>query len=84
MAKLIFHGDFHKPRWTRADRVTLTRKGSMFYEALVRPRGVSREPFMLTVCRGGPGEWVVDSDTERFFPTLKDARKYINTFFEPA
>jgi hypothetical protein len=28
--------------------------------------------------------WMVETDAERFFDTLRQARKYVNRFFEPA
>jgi len=54
------------------------------YEAMVRPQGVSSEPFLLTIERRvrNPDEWIVTSDVERSFDTLKQARDYASTFFE--
>lgn len=69
--------------------VKLHRKGPGRYEATVRVKNGPGEPFLLTVMgpdRNYPrlSSWMVETDTERFFPTFKAARGYVNRFFEPA
>ena len=77
--------------------VRLTRTGPGHYTALVRPKGNSTPPFTLHVYCPGSAEhgatppggsmtppWMVESSTERFFDTLRQAREYVNRFFEPA
>lgn len=67
--------------------IRLTRVAPGMREARVVVRGTSIET-LLTVHgpdrEAIPGfEWMVSSDRERFFPTLREARQYINRFFEP-
>jgi len=63
--------------------VKLRRKAKYYWTGMAKPRGVSMEPFLLTVSRRNPSAtWVVESDTERFFNSLRDAQRYVNTFFE--
>jgi hypothetical protein len=75
------------------NKVKLTRTSPGFYKAMVRPIGSGIEPFVMTVCGPDPHypndagygyDWVVWTDTERFFATLREARQYINRFFENA
>ena len=71
--------------------VRLTRRAPGLYTAMVRAKESGCSPFELEV--NGPDplyddrdlcyRWCVRSDDERFFPTLRDARAYINRFFEP-
>jgi len=49
------------------------------------------EPYVIDIYGPDSGvdtptnfRWVVESDQERFFPTLRDARDYLNRFYEPA
>ena len=72
--------------------VRLHRRGPGFYTAYVRDKDVPGEPFELMVLGPDPHfpqspgyQWVVESDDEEcFFGTLRDARSYVNRFFDPA
>jgi hypothetical protein len=69
------------------NNVTLKRGAMGDYSAMVRGRGAGGEPFLLTVERLPESlrrstRWVVHSDNERGFDTLKEARRYVNNFFE--
>lgn len=69
--------------------VRLGRIGPGRYEAVVRAIDSGCEPFTLIVYgqfRNHPAhrQWVVVSDDERFFLSLKEARAYIDRFFEEA
>jgi hypothetical protein len=67
----------------------LTKVEPGVYRSLVRPRGAGGEPFNIYV-RGqfrelrSQRQWVVESDDERFFLTLSEARTYLACFFEAA
>ena len=72
--------------------VRLMRMGPGRYRATVRPIGTSIKPIEATVYgptwethATEPGyEWMVSTDTERFFSTLAECRVYLNRFFEAA
>jgi hypothetical protein len=77
--------------------IRLTRKSPGHYTAMVTVKGAGGDPFEANVygpgsqfynpkiARERPGErWMVETDTERFFGTMAQARDYLNRFFNPA
>lgn len=63
------------------------------YEARVVGRGTGGDPFVARVVGPDAGKpevyalgdrWMVETDNERFFRTLADARAYLDRFFEAA
>lgn len=67
------------------ENVRLKRVCPGFYTAMVKGRGSGYEPFLIEVKQNLPfSDWCVISDTERFFFSFKQAKAYVNRFFESA
>lgn len=71
--------------------ITLHRSARGSYFAHVATKGFGENKLTVYVYGPDPNygdgdpnyRWVVESDDERYFRTLADARKYLNNFFEP-
>jgi hypothetical protein len=71
--------------------IRLTRTAPGHYRATVAAKYSGLPPIEITVVGPDPHyrsettfgyRWVVNTDTERFFNTLREARIYLNRFFE--